>query len=93
MRKTAADNPIRVDTCNHYIVVFLGGSPWNSTGQPLLLVDPNCILTEQLPGSDIHWMFIYRGRRVEQEYQQPSIFTPVGDLPYHTIQNVQDRAE
>jgi len=37
--------------------VFLGGSHWDSTGKPLLLVDPNCVLTEQLPGSDILWMF------------------------------------
>ena len=37
--------------------MFLGGSHWDSTGKPLLLVDPNCVLTEQLPGSDILWMF------------------------------------
>jgi len=35
------------------IVAFLGGSHWDSTGQPLLSVDPNCVFTEQLPGSDI----------------------------------------
>jgi len=35
------------------LVAFLGGSPWNSTGKPLLLVDPNCVFTAQLPGSDI----------------------------------------
>ena len=31
------------------IVAFLGGSHWNSTGKPLLLVDPNCFFIEQLP--------------------------------------------
>jgi len=32
---------------------FLGESHWNSTGKPLLLVDPDCLFIEQLPGSDI----------------------------------------
>jgi len=44
------------------LVAFLGESHWNSTGKPLLLVDPNCVLTAQLPGSGILWMSSRRGR-------------------------------
>ena len=36
---------------NDYLGANPGGSPWNSTGKPLLLVDPNWILIDQLPGS------------------------------------------
>jgi len=52
------------------LAAFLGGSPWNSTGKPLLLVDPNCVFTAQLPGSDIQ-MDVYL-QRVEGKAMAPA---------------------
>ena len=41
----------RSDRITDYLGDNPGGSPWNSTGKPLLLLDPNWILIDQLPGS------------------------------------------
>ena len=41
----------RCSELTNYLGANPGGSPWNSTGKPLLLVDPNWILIDQLPGS------------------------------------------
>jgi len=66
-----------------FLVAFLGGSPWDSTGQPLLLVNPDCLFIEQLPGSDIqNGCLFVEGGRVKQWCQpRPSANAPVGDLP------------
>ena len=59
---------------SHVIVWLLGGSHWGRTGKPLLLVDPNCVFTAQLPGSDTQWMPICRGRTAKpQRWLCPSV--------------------
>jgi len=39
---------------DYYLGMNPGGSPWNSAGKPLLLVDPNLIFIDQLTGSIHH---------------------------------------
>ena len=43
------------------LVALLGESHWSSAGKPLLLIDPSCVSTAQLPGSVILWMSSCRG--------------------------------
>jgi len=67
------------------LVAFLGESPWNSTDKPLLLVDPNCVSIEQLPGSDIQMgVCLPEGGGQTGKAAVPALcYTPAGDLPHH----------
>jgi len=49
--------------------VLLVGGPWNETDKPLLVVGPNCILIDQLPGSGIqNGCSCAEGRRVNNNH-------------------------